>query len=707
MRKTGIFLGIAAGILVLAGVAVWSLVNPNRHREFIQSQIENQLGRKVTLGEMSLGLFPLRFQVKDTTVSEDPSIGQERPFISAGQLDIRVSFLPLLQGNIQVDSLELQNPRVELVRNKAGTWNFATLGPAQAVAGTSSESASPGAQPEFVLEQLAIVDGQVGITDLQRDQPRAGYDHIDLTILHFSPGKPFSFDLSARVQGEDSQQLRLKGEAGPVSQANPADTPFHGTFTLAQVEIENLLKFLNTDVVASAGGALSGEGEVGSELGEVKATGRIRLEGARFNNLDIGYPISLDYALAAGIADELITIESASMQVGQTPLAFSGTISTATSPPNIDLRLKSGDVAITELARLASAFGVAFAPGTSVNGRISADVRIKGPASMPQLTGTIAGRELQVSGQGIPQPVQVKAIDVVLTPTAIESSEFTATSGKTSLLGKFSILQYASKSPSLDLALKAPGATLPEIQSIAKAYGVTGLDQLTGEGSLNFDLRAKGSLQSLSTSAATRALNGTINIDFSPLRIAGFDTAHELGKLGGFVAAMTSQGQTDILRVAGRIVVKDGIAQTDDLTAQLGIGRLMASGTADLPSEALNLKLSTVFSKEFSDRAGSTRAGGLLNIAMTNSAGELVLPAIVTGSFQQPRFAPDLKAAAQLQKQKFLPSLENPAAAIRDVIGVLRGRTAPSTEQPAGEKPSIVKGILDVLGGKKNDPTQK
>src|SRR5262249_26435853 len=159
-------------------------------------------------------------------------------------------------------------------------------------------------------------------------------------------------------------------------------------------------------------------------------------------------------------------------------------------PPNIDLKIKSGDVSIVEVARLASAFGVAFAPGATVTGRVSADVRAKGPTAKPAVTGKVAGRDLQISGQGIAQPVQVKAIDLSLTPTAIQSNEFNATTGKTSVAGQFSLLQYASNSPSIDLGLRAPGATLPEIQSIAKAYGITSLEQITGAGTLNFDLRA-------------------------------------------------------------------------------------------------------------------------------------------------------------------------------------------------------------------------
>src|SRR5207247_967765 len=79
------------------------------------------------------------------------------------------------------------------------------------------------------------------------------------------------------------------------------------------------------------------------------------------------------------------------------------------------------------------------------------------------------------------------------------------------------------KPPLIEFALPAPGATLPEVQSIANAYGMTGLNQINGAGTLNLDLHAAGPLQSLSSQDLARALNGNMDLDFNALRIAGFD----------------------------------------------------------------------------------------------------------------------------------------------------------------------------------------
>ena len=707
MKKIAIVVGVLAGVLVIVLAIAWFLFDVNHYRGTIQTQLEQQLGRKVTLGRMQLGLLPFRFQVADPVIAEDPRFGSSANFLRAENLNVQVSLPSLIRGNIQVNSVELRRPTVELVKNKDGAWNFSTLGPSSGGAPTTASTAG-GPSRQFALDKLTIVDGQVAVTNLQQNRSRAVYDHIDLTLLNYTPGQPFSFDLAAHIQGERQQEVRIKGMGGPIVQANPAVTPFQANLTLNQVGLDGLNKFLEAGTLTTSAGFLSGESRLESNSGNITAMGKLTLDRARFNNVDLGFPITADFNLADNPDNGIIKINTATLHFGQTPVSLVGSVNTMGSSPTLDLKITSGDVSIAEIARLASAFGVALAPGTNATGRLAVDLQARGTASNPTLTGSVKARDLQLSGQSVPQPVEVKALDVALSPSEIRSNEFNATSGKTTVAARFAVRQYSSNSPTIDAGLRAPSATLPEIQAIAKSYGITGLDQINGAGTLSLDLHAAGPLQSLSSVAITRALNGTMVVDFSPLRIAGFDTASELAGIGGFASALSKQNFTEILKFTGHVAVKNGVAQSDDLRAQLGVGNLAAAGTADLAAETLNMKLSTVFSKEFSDKVGSSRVGGYMKTALSNDAGELVVPAIVTGTFKQPKFSPDLQAFAQLQKQRLLPSLQNPAGALSGLLRGLPSKTEEGTqEQQTGQKANTVKGILGgLLGGKKKDPAQ-
>src|SRR5262245_50105920 len=328
MKKIAVIVGVIAGILVIVLATAWFLFDVNHYRGPIQTQLEQQLGRKVTLGQMQLGLLPLRFQVAEPVIAEDPRFGSAN-FLRAENLNEQVSLPAMIRGNIRVNSVELRRPTFELIKNKDGAWNFSTLGPSSGGAPTNAASSggTEGPGREFALGRLTIVDGQVAVTNLQQNRSRTVYDHIDLTLVNYAPGQPFSFDLAAHIQGERQQEVRLKGKGGPIVESNPAGTPFQANLTLNQVGLDGLKKFLETGA-AAPGGFLSGQSHIESNARHITAAGKLTLERARFNNVDLGFPITLDYKLSDAIEQGLININSATLHVGQTPVSFAGSINT-------------------------------------------------------------------------------------------------------------------------------------------------------------------------------------------------------------------------------------------------------------------------------------------------------------------------------------------------------------------------------------------
>src|SRR5256885_9555071 len=214
MRKVGIVLGIWV-LVVIIGVAIFAATfDVNRYRGSIQSELERRLDRKVTLGQMHLSVLPPRFQVQNIAIAEDPKFPNPKPFVQADQLDVSVKLMPLFSKSIEVDSLKLQRPTVELVKNQLGVWNFASVG--------ANAPQSSGSKSEFSLSELAIQDGLVAITDLQKKQPRTVYDHIDGTLNDFAPEQPLALQVAARMPGAGNQEIRLQGQDGPIAQGDPS-----------------------------------------------------------------------------------------------------------------------------------------------------------------------------------------------------------------------------------------------------------------------------------------------------------------------------------------------------------------------------------------------------------------------------------------------------------------------------------------------------
>src|SRR5712692_5543639 len=127
MRRFGIALLVIVVLLVAAALIVPHIIDVNSYHDQIQAQLEKKLGRPVSLGRMSLSLFPPSFQVENATIGEDKSFNSGHAFANAEKLAVSVKLFPLLRKEVEINSLELVRPHIELVRNARGEWNFATL----------------------------------------------------------------------------------------------------------------------------------------------------------------------------------------------------------------------------------------------------------------------------------------------------------------------------------------------------------------------------------------------------------------------------------------------------------------------------------------------------------------------------------------------------------------------------------------------------
>ena len=714
MRKIAIVIGIVVAVIVVAVGILLAVFNPNDYRGTIQTKLEEQLNRKVSLGNMSLGVFPLRFKVANLSIAEDPKFNSNSAFIQAQELSVSVKLLPLLSKSVEVDSLSLERPSVELIKNAQGIWNFASLGQKSPAAAPSSAapkgstapsssapaSASSSEQP-FSLGELAINDGQVAITDVQDHRPRTVYDHIDVKLADFAPNTPFSLEASVHLPGPGNQEVGLKGKGGPLAHENPATTPFKGTLELKGVQIGGLQKFLQIPALVNTDGVLSGKTDIASENGKLSANGQMNLDKPKLHGIEVGYPINADYNVSDDLPNDVLRIDKGAIKLGQTPILVTGTVNHKPTPAQLDVNLKASDVTVAEIARLAAAAGIAFAPGITVNGKINADIKAQGAADKPALNGTLTARDIQMSGKEIAKPVEVKALNIALTPTEIRSDNFNVTSGGTTAAVQFSMKQYTSNSPQVDATLRAPQAALPDLLSMAKAYGVTSLDKVAGEGNLSVDLHAAGPVRSLSSNEIMKALNGTINVNFNNVRYSGVDISHQLlSMIGTSKASQKDQGFTTIQKMTGTIVIKSGIAQTNNLQATLDIGNVGATGTANLASQTLNLQLNAVLSKGFTQEVGGTGVGGYMSTALANNQGELVIPATVTGTFQNPKVMPDVQKMAQMKLKGLIPTGDNPLGGASSILGGLTGKKGqPAT--PGQPQQNPVNQVLGLFGNKK------
>lgn len=484
MRIRYIIIPVVALIVVGAAVLAYVAGNVDSYRPRVQAELQKKLGRQVTIGHLGLHLFPLSIRADGLTIAEAPDFHSSEPFATAKALYVSVGLFSLISGSPEVKNLILDKPQIELIHNSAGVWNFSTIG--------SQGKGGGGSSSDVTLNELKITDGQVAITDQATSEPRSVYDHIDLKLSDFAAGKKFGVDVAAHFPGQGKQLLSFKGKVGPLQPGNSSATPVDGHISLQEVSLAAANRFSAGVLPPQTDAVASGDADVTSQAAQLSAKGDLKLQNAVLRGAKLDFPINAKYNLSANRAQSLIQVRSGTVDLGSTSFNLSGNVDTHATPANLNLQLSTKNSSITELAKLAGAFGVAFNPAYQVKGFVTANVLAKGPANAPQLNGSISAKQLEASGGEIKQPVSVPEIDLTLSPDVVRSNNFSATSGATTVGGNFALSQYSTKNMNVDANLKTDGANVAELLNIAKAYGLDSAQGVSGTGKLSANIHVVG-----------------------------------------------------------------------------------------------------------------------------------------------------------------------------------------------------------------------
>src|SRR5579883_676387 len=496
---------IFALILVLLPAA--HFVNLDRYRPQIQSELEKKLNRPVHIGRVELGLFPVGGRLYDVEIEEPPSLASRRPFAKAKEVYASVGLFSLLRKQPHVKSIRMDQPQIELIRDANGVWNFSTLGEPSGAQQASSQQPS--------LDKLQIADGAVSVTDLANHQPRVTYDHIDLTLTDFAPGKRMGFTLAAHLSGPGKQLVSASGKVGPLKQGDLIGTPMDAHVSLQEVSLASARQFGVQSIPDGTDAVASGEADIRTNNGNYNCTGKLKFDKSTVRNVQLGFPIDADYKIDYDPGRSILNVQSVALRIGSTPFSGSGELDASRTPYQVSIRVNTQNAPLVQLARLASAFGVAFNPKYTVNGNLTANLMAKGEAAKPSLTGTLNLANLEVSGNELKQPVRVPQLGLALSPDEIRSQPFQAESGGTHVTGQFTVAKYTSPDPMIDGSLKTDGASVAELLSMAKAYGIGAVDGMNGSGNVSVDFHIQGPIsrtQALNYSGSGSLSNVVLNL---------------------------------------------------------------------------------------------------------------------------------------------------------------------------------------------------
>jgi AsmA-like protein len=114
-------------LILLLGTFVPPLINFGRFRFRVADALGNALGRSVSVGAVHLRLVPRPgLDIEKLVVQDDPAFSAE-PLLRADQVTAALRLTSLWRGRLEIASLSLSYPSLNLVRAPNGHWNLEPL----------------------------------------------------------------------------------------------------------------------------------------------------------------------------------------------------------------------------------------------------------------------------------------------------------------------------------------------------------------------------------------------------------------------------------------------------------------------------------------------------------------------------------------------------------------------------------------------------
>jgi len=396
VKKLLVVLGILVVLALVVGfVLPYFFFDAETQRGLLSSRMEGALGRKVKLGKMRLGLFPPALRVEDAEIAERLGF-PSTAFSTAKQLRARVNLIPLLKGRLEVPTVELDEPTINLIKNEQGEWNFAHFGQ-QAQAGKGAPAAAP---TPLEIGELQIRNGTLTITDLQRRRPQVTFSRINVTLKDFSPARPFDWEVSVHPPGPENANIEAKGRGGPVNRENLAESPAQGEAKFENVELAALVPFTEQ---AGLSGLFHGDTKFSSDGKAARAEGAYRVERLRLSSKAgmAQAPITGRYQLNYDSATNRLNVQQFQLGTGGAVAQTTGHVLFGKSTAaNLDTRLTNAPLA--DVARILPALGVKLPAGSSLGGgTLTAQMQARGPVQQPSRRGSVEVRNARLANYNI------------------------------------------------------------------------------------------------------------------------------------------------------------------------------------------------------------------------------------------------------------------------------------------------------------------
>jgi len=624
-----VFTGLVIAILV-AVILAPMLINFEKYKPEIEAKASQAIGRPVVLGgRITPSVFPwIGLALSDARI-ENPTGFSEKVFVDIGHFEVRIKLLPMLVGNLEVKRFVVKSPHIVLETTKSGKSNLEGLGGASQGSETTLPKSSPKKEDQenigglpvksLYAEEFAITDGRLLILD-----HKAGTRHeikdMSLVLNDLSMDRPIGLDLKAVADG---RAIELKGTAGPIG-------PEIGKAPIQLDLVAALLDEINVRI----------KGDVDKILETPQFQLGIQVE--PFSVRDV--LAKLDAALPFAPADEKVLNHIAvSMRLAGQPERVSisdGKLTLDDSNMTFEAKGHSWDKPDLQLSADLDHIDLDRYLPPAANKDAPQGTGSASPEKKSSETDYAPLRKLVLDARMKAGRLKAKNLNmenIVLKATArngiIRIEPMGMDLYKGHLTVKSTVNVQADKPVSkIDLALNNV-LSAPLIKDLLDKEMIEGA--MTAALDLGFSGDSAGTIR--------KTLNGKGKLQFADGAIVGIDLADMVRNVQsafGLAEKPTEKPRTDFSELDVPFSATDGVVKLETAKLVSPLLRITADGTADLTQEKLNIRVDPKFVATLKGQGDTEERAGVM------------VPVVVGGTFEKPKFKPDLKSILNQQLDK-------------------------------------------------------
>jgi len=539
---------IVLGLVVLA---VLCLIRPgaNRLRSRIVNSISLALGRSVDVSSVSLRLLPQPgFDLENFVVHDDPAFGAE-PVLRAQEVTALLRMTSLLRGQLEISTLSLAEPSLNLVRNPEGHWNLENLVERAGRISTAPTS-KPKAEKRPAFPYIEARRGRINFKFGPEKKPYALTD-ADFSLWQDSENM-WSMRLKAQPIRTDSNLsdtgiLRVTGSWQRA--ASLRDTPVQFAFLWDRAQLGQLTKLAYGSDKGWRGAvritaALSGTPAHLAVITAASAEDFRRYDITGGEALRVAVQCTAQYSSI----DNTLSEGDCNAPAAEGSIRLTGSIANPLGARGYDLVFAANGVPLQSLIALARHAKLGLPEDLVATGKISANVRIQGP-------GQGGGNLSAWQGSGEIVGVRVRSI---LTAADLAPGDISFTIASDGMAPQITVnpfrVSLAHAAPAVmrgwfsregyDFELKGE-AQLQRLLQAARTTGIPAL-QTAADGSAKLDLRIAGAWAQF----APPAITGTAHLHGVRTRFRAVNAPFEL--------------------VAADLILEPGRTQVNNLAALMG-----------------------------------------------------------------------------------------------------------------------------------------